>query len=732
MSLLRTTLLTSSILLGVTTAVFAEWFSVEPQTRMHTISAGDTITKIANYYGFSPQELASYNKVNLHASLPEGGAIYFPEDADTTTVDGGTESYQDIDGDDVLHLPGGAGTQRISQNDYVQQINDITSEYGANTAAQSSHDVDTTAVDTGTQRISQNDYVQQIDDIASEYGANTAAHSSHDADTTAVDTGTVSRLHASDLLVPPDVPFYDDMKEIPVADSSAVELAELEANYQEPALQAFGDQAYTYVGKGEELKSVLDSFASSYYVPLTIDPTVIGEINGQVGPLKPIDFLDRLAKIYGFIWYFDGHTLFVYNSNATQQQILSLDYLAINDLKATLMKIGIYDSRFFWKGQPEEGLVFISGPPRYIQMVAETAALLDGKEGERQKSKLTVRTFPLKYAWATDKSFSFRGQAVTVPGVATILTSIIKGGGVSQVSKAQQPLQSVEAAPSVSQLSEPAQAAAESLNAGANADNIYINADPRLNAIIVHDLETKMEMYAELIASLDRPTSQIEISVSIIDINTSDLQALGVQWDNLGDSDIQVEFKPTTKPAYSTIVSANMGDFSAKLQMLADEGKSRIVSRPSILTLDNIEAVLDNSSTFYVAVEGQEDSQLFPVTSGTVVQVTPRIVREELSRRIHMSVNIQDGSGSQGGEDVGSLLPQINNSSINTQAIIGEQESLLIGGFYKELEEDTSSKVPLLGDLPWVGQLFRADASSKIKQVRLFLITPKIIDMAQS
>ena len=166
--------------------------------------------------------------------------------------------------------------------------------------------------------------------------------------------------------------------------------------------------------------------------------------------------------------------------------------------------------------------------------------------------------------------------------------------------------------------------------------------------------------------------------------------------------------------------------------MLADEGKSRIVSRPSILTLDNIEAVLDNSSTFYVAVEGQEDSQLFPVTSGTVVQVTPRIVREELSRRIHMSVNIQDGSGSQGGEDVGSLLPQINNSSINTQAIIGEQESLLIGGFYKELEEDTSSKVPLLGDLPWVGQLFRADASSKIKQVRLFLITPKIIDMAQS
>ena len=377
-------------------------------------------------------------------------------------------------------------------------------------------------------------------------------------------------------------------------------------------------------------------------------------------------------------------------------------------------------------------MVFISGPPRYTELIAQTAQLLDGKEGDRQKSKLTVRTFPLKYAWATDKSFTFRGQQLTVPGVATILTRIIKGGGVAQVTRQGIPNQTVAPVESVTRSGEvqPEQKAEDGmapLNAGAMADDIYINADPRLNAIIVHDLESKMPMYAELITSLDKPTSQIEISVSIIDINTQDLRELGVQWDNidsLGESGFK--FDPST--GYTTIVSSALGSFNAQLKLLADEGRVKIVSRPSILTLDNIEAILDNSSTFYVKVESSEDAELFPVTSGTVVQVTPRIVREDTGRRIHMSVNIQDGTGSQGTDtEEAQKLPEITNSSINTQAIISEQESLLIGGFYKEQDEEKSSKIPVLGDIPVLGHIFRSESTSKIKQVRLFLITPRIV-----
>ena len=76
-----------------------------------------------------------------------------------------------------------------------------------------------------------------------------------------------------------------------------------------------------------------------------------------------------------------------------------------------------------------------------------------------------------------------------------------------------------------------------------NADSVFINADRRLNAVIIHDLESKMSMYESLINTLDKPLAQVEINVSIIDI-TENLEQLGVNW-RLGreDSDY-IRFNP--------------------------------------------------------------------------------------------------------------------------------------------------------------------------------------------
>ena len=348
--------------------------------------------------------------------------------------------------------------------------------------------------------------------------------------------------------------------------------------------------------------------------------------------------------------------------------------------------------------------------------------------------------FRLKYAWATDKSFPYRGQEISIPGVASILQSIVSGGGVAQVSKTNLPNPSVSPVKSVTQSGEKKAAAAiarqeaiaglQPLNQGAVAESVYINADPRLNAIIVHDLESKMPMYQELIDSLDKPTSQIEISVSIIDIDTDEINALGVDWNSGTVGTSEFSFTPLAEklPAYSTIIQGSIGSFNARVNLLAQEGKLKVVSRPSILTLDNLEAVLDSSNTFYVSVASNEDAELFPVTAGTVVQVTPRIVREEISRRIHMNINIQDGTGSQ----VEGALPSVKNSSISTQAIVNESESLLVGGFYKETEDLFSTKVPVLGDLPILGGLFKSERTKKVRQVRLFLISPRIVGIESS
>lgn len=714
MGFIRNTLIILSLLLAITFQALANWSSEEPQTRKHVVRPKETLEVIAGSYGFEVNELARYNKLDTTQELRVGQVIYFPsniaqEQPELPSVDQGRPLDARIFPNSVGATVEAESARLMPLLDGVQlsgKESDL-SRYGSQVHYASSSDFD--------YNFAQKNANQNI----------------------APDARRSSNLYMMQSQTP-----SDNRMVISAEDAIRDAIDDFEdtiGDDESPALAAFGVRPYAYFGNGDSLKEVLQNFAASYYMPAIIADTVEGQVNGKIGPMTPVDFLDHLANIYGFIWYFDGHTLFVYDSSSSSQQIISLSYLPINQLKKTLKKIGIWDGRFFWKEQPKEGLVFISGPPRYIELVSRTAMLLDAKEGDRQKSKLTVRTFPLKYAWATDKSFTFRGQQLTVPGIATILTRIIKGGGVAQVTKQGLSNPSVTPAESVSISGESKpmdgseSAAMEQLNAGAVADEIYINADPRLNAIIVHDLESKMPMYEELIASLDKPTSQIEISVSIIDINTQDLQALGVDWNNSGSSsDTQFSFTPNTTADYTTIVSSALGSFNARLQFLADEGRAKIVSRPSILTLDNIEAILDNSSTFYVSVASNEDSELFPVTSGTVVQVTPRIVREDHGRSIHMSVNIQDGTGSQGTEEIGQKLPEITNSSINTQAIISEQESLLIGGFYKEQNEEKLSKVPLLGDIPVLGHLFRAESTSKIKQVRLFLITPRIIGTKQT
>ena len=668
----------------------------------HIVRPDETLSVIAENFGFDTEELAAYNNITNPGRLMAGQTIYIP--IERVPVTPMSEPVQSLD---AQSFPP-ENTKPTSEEYY--RLQKLINGYQVGSGV---------------------DTVDYNYDLESVNGASPLQ----------------SKQQVGFDLPIDDDEMPSDVADLPDGADMALEEEEEEpedlSDSESPALAAFGERPYAYYGSGEDLFEVIQNFAASYYIPAVIEEELVGVVNGKIGPLTPIDFLDHMSNVYGFIWFFDGHTLYVYNGNAAQQRIISLNYMSISEFKKTLQRVGIWDGRFFWKEQAKNGLIYISGPPRYVEMVTQTAELLDNKEGNRQKSELSVRMFRLKYAWATDKQFNFRGQSVSVPGVATLLRSIILGGGVASVTKPI-PTLSVPPAQGVSRSSQKKaaqraaedaasqEAASQPLNAGPEAEKVQINADPRLNAIIVHDLESKMPMYEELIQSLDKPSSQVEVSVSIIDVNTQDISALGVDWNNTRGTNSEISFDTAGSvhskdfQSFTTVVGMNLGSFNARLSLLADEGRAKVVSRPSILTLDNLEAVFDSSSTFYVKVESTEDAELFPVTAGTVVQVTPRIVNEVKGRKIHMSVNIQNG-GDESAE--GDSLPKVSNSSISTQAIVNEDESLLIGGFVQESESEKLTKVPVLGDLPVFGALFRNEKTVSSKQVRLFLITPRIISV---
>lgn len=520
----------------------------------------------------------------------------------------------------------------------------------------------------------------------------------------------------------PTLPPSTNIPEPPL-DTSAVTRLESKSG------QNFNDRPYAYFGNSEPAVDVLKNFASNYNIPVVLSEQINSVVNGRIGPLPAVDFLDKMAQLHALIWYFDGNTLYIYNSDEIQKQIINLQFLDTEQFRKTLMEIGIWDSRFSWRARPEEGIIYISGPPRYMELVTETALLLDQKSGERQKSQLTVKIFPLRYAWADDRTFNYRNQDVIIPGVASTLRQIVQGGGI-QAHSAATP-DNARSMPGLEPSTPAGQPKSPSAQANVNAERVFINADRRLNAVIIHDLESKMSMYESLINTLDKPLAQVEINVSIIDIDTDSLEQLGVNWQLGRDDGDYIRFNPfgangDAANNFSTIINITSGKLLAQINMLSERNNAKILARPSVLTLDNMEAVLDNSQTFYVKVSGTESAELFPVTYGSVLKVTPRIVDEESGRKLHMSVNIQDGG--QAGEDVENI-PVVKNSSISTQAVIDENESLLVGGYYYEENRQGQSKVPLLGDIPIVGTAFKSKSTDNKKTVRLFLITPRIVDL---
>jgi type III secretion protein C len=174
-----------------------------------------------------------------------------------------------------------------------------------------------------------------------------------------------------------------------------------------------------------------------------------------------------------------------------------------------------------------------------------------------------------------------------------------------------------------------------------------------------------------------------------------------------------------------TTIIGSMADefFLARVNVLEAQGKAKIISRPSIITFDNIESHFKHTNTFYVRVAGDGDASLFQISTGITLKVTPHIIDNSGAPEIQLVVNIEDGAITE--EQVDGL-PVVKNSRINTQAVVKENESLLIGGLIHEDEGTVEHKVPVLGDIPILGHLFRYKKDETSKSERLFLIAPKV------
>jgi type III secretion protein C len=262
---------------------------------------------------------------------------------------------------------------------------------------------------------------------------------------------------------------------------------------------------------------------------------------------------------------------------------------------------------------------------------------------------------------------------------------------------------------------------------GVATERPVILADTRQNAVIVRDRLENMPVYEELIRSLDQPSELIEIEAMIVDINSNHVSELGIDWAiERGGATLTLNGGATDGAALRFARGlAGSGSFLySQLRALETGGNARIVSRPSIVTSNNLSGLIDLSETFYIRNQGERVANVVPVTVGLTLQVTPRVVNSPGGRMVQLVVDIEDGAVQQipiGG------MPAIRRGNVGTQATVGVNESLLIGGFTSEMQDENSQGVRGLSTLPLIGALFGTKTSTNQRRQRMFVITPRIV-----
>ena len=475
--------------------------------------------------------------------------------------------------------------------------------------------------------------------------------------------------------------------------------------------------------------------------------------------------------------YYDGGAVYIYKLNERITRYLAVPASRVEDFARAFNEMRLGDSANTFNARADSGLVVVSGTPRFVEQAQELTQTL---HQQQLSTPATIRVFPLKYAWASDATFTAGNREITVPGVASLLRQLMYGPDqLSEFSdvreralrsnavslKGRGLAASAEDDGSALDLPPPARPPGGSLAytnteqqdvtrfKPAPSGDIRIVADRYRNAVIVRDAPESMNLYTDLIRQLDVEPRIVQLEATIIDVDKRKLRDIGVDWRwKNGRNEVLFGGDDTVKDQFLQALGADnidllpqrnaglqlgaiIGDsnrFKARINALADVGVTHVVSRPQVLTLNDVEAVIENTRTLYVPVNGAYEVDLFNVVAGTILRVTPHIVLDGERQRVRLLVGIEDGDVSitaTGARNEIVNYPSVTRAAVNTQALIDEDQSLLLGGLVRNMRGEDVDKIPGLGDVPVLGRLFRREAKRYERVERLFLITPRLVPL---
>lgn len=520
-----------------------------------------------------------------------------------------------------------------------------------------------------------------------------------------------------------------------------------------PAALGFSG-VYSHYSEKEDLTAVLADFARSQGYNAKISPAVKGTLSGRFVNLKPEDFLEVLRSSFGVRYFTQGRIINFFHDSEWGQTVYRPSSVTTASLLSSLRK-----SKVVSPDLPvtvnDDGLLVIEGPETYVTGVLTAAMSFD----QGQANDLVMKVFRLKHAKVNDVTVTTSSRTTVIPGVATLLQRMISGSGgissssvaVSVNSRVVQGLRGTglsATAPKDSSSSGGAASATGAVSESqAQSFTPNIIADERLNALLIYDYKSRMPFYQAVLDQIDVPVRMVELHAAVVDVDVDATESLGIALQggvSNGNWTIDAArgapegasngvFPRNQGGVFSTVFNTDHSNFMLQVSALESEGRAKTLGRPSVLTVENVEATLENTTTNYVPVSGNESSDLFSVTAGTVLQVNPRIIDspDGTSPVIQMIITLKTNQDSTG-SDISSAssttyIPSVKETVINTQALVRQGQSLLIGGYYVETVTKRDEGLPVLKDIPLLGRLFSTETDVHQKRERILLITPRIV-----
>jgi len=281
--------------------------------------------------------------------------------------------------------------------------------------------------------------------------------------------------------------------------------------------------------------------------------------------------------------------------------------------------------------------------------------------------------------------------------------------------------------------------AAELAKAGASLLSARgaLTVDKRTNRLLIRDDAEHLSALQAWAEEMDLPVGQVELRAHIVTINEKSLRELGVKW-SLDDAQQSAgSGKATTLGSDLSVAAAssragiNIGKISGRLlelELSALEQKQQleIIASPHLLASHLQPASIKQGTEIPYQVSSGESGATSVEFKEAVLgmEVTPTVLQKN---RVRLKLKITEDMPGQVLQQANGEVLAIDKQEIETQVEVKSGETLALGGIFSQKNKSARNGIPLLGDIPWLGQLFRHDGKDRERRELVVFITPRII-----